>query len=120
MDLEELREICEKTIPIAKVNIRTMKGPGGPTYEVVFETQVLNKNFEWERIGLLTMFTQGDLKDKKMLIELQLKRIVETYAHSRNRISGMAVAKKDYGDMLAAVYGDKELHALYQQFGKIH
>ena len=120
MKLDELKELCKKTMPIAKINVTKIVGPAGLTWEITFETHILDNRAEWQRIGLLVNVTQKDLdKEHSPLIELTLARLLEAYMYSRDRISGMATSKKDYADMLIAVMGDKDLHALYQVFGKL-
>ena len=122
MKLEKLRELCEEAMPIAKIFIEIVMRPAGSTWAITFDTYVLDNRGEWQRIGLYLNVTRESLnnyKDVSPYLEMSLKRVVEAYMHSRDRISGMATSKKDYADMLVAVMGDKELHALYQVFGKL-
>lgn len=132
MLLSELKEECEKAIPIARVEIEptdfvdfrhpaTVGNVGPKGWTVRWYVHILDKDFEWQKTIFQAAFMEEAVEDtdKKYMVEITLKRIVELYAKTRDKVSGMAIARKDYCDMLATVYGSPELRALYQQYGKI-
>lgn len=117
---ENLLKRAQEAIPIAEVSM--VRGPrvdvqlppllGGNDIEVHWNVHILDRDMRWEPFMVHAVFRE-DMRNSMSSIEITMKRVIESYASTRDRVSHIDKFKDEYRKMLATVYGDPQLFKVY-------